>query len=247
MALTELDWQCRTKLLIGEEAQAWLSNTHVLLAGVGGVGGYVAENLVRAGIGHLTLVDMDVVNASNRNRQLVALTSSVGMVKVEAMANRLRDINPDCKLTLLPSRICDDIDSLLHEHRPDMVVDAIDSVSCKANLLVSAYRLQVPIFSSMGAGRRQDVTAVKVMDVMDTAVCGLARQMRHRLRKAGVGRGITCVASSELPRQIGDGIYSAVGELQQANGTISYMPAIFGVMLAGVAVQHRLGLMPVKC
>lgn len=231
------DWCARTKLLIGDTGIEKLARTHVLLAGVGGVGGHVAEALARAGVGKITLIDMDVVSESNRNRQLVALTSTVGLSKVSVMRERINQINPACDIVCIEQIICDDAAERLAHIQPDIVVDAIDSVSCKVALLIAAVQSDLPVYSSMGAGRRLDVRAVSVMDVMDTQGCGLARQVRSKLRKAGVGRGIACVASSELPRPAGDSEAAITGGTRVANGTMSYMPGLFGLMLAGEVLR----------
>jgi len=235
------DWCARTRLLIGDVGVEKLSRAHVLLAGVGGVGGHVAEALARAGVGKITLIDMDVVSESNRNRQLVALTSTVGLSKVAVMRDRIMDINPDCDVVCIEQMICDNAGDWLAQLQPHVVVDAIDSVSCKVALLVAAVQASIPIYSSMGAGRRLDVRRVSVMDIMDTQGCGLARQVRGKLRKAGIGRGITCVASSELPRAAGHAEPAITGGTRVVNGTISYMPALFGLMLAGEVLRGLVG------
>jgi tRNA A37 threonylcarbamoyladenosine dehydratase len=234
------DWQTRTRLLIGDAGVTKLAKTHVLLAGVGGVGGHIAESLARAGIGKITLIDMDVVSESNRNRQLVALTSTVGLAKVSVMRERIKQINPACEVECIEQIICEDASDMLTKTHPDIVVDAIDSVSCKVALLIAAVHASLPVYSSMGAGRRIDVRKATVMDVMDTQGCGLARQVRGRLRKAGVGRGIVCVASSELPRPSGEPEAVMTGGTRVVNGTISYMPALFGLMLAGEVLRGLL-------
>ncbi len=234
------DWQTRTRLLIGNTGVTKLAKTHVLLAGVGGVGGHIAESLARAGIGKITLIDMDVVSESNRNRQLVALTSTVGLAKVFVMSERIKQINPACEVECIEQIICEDASDVLAKIHPDIVVDAIDSVSCKVALLIAAVNAGLLVYSSMGAGRRLDVRKVTVMDVMDTQGCGLARQVRAKLRKAGIGRGIVCVASTELPRSTGEPEAVMTGGTRVVNGTISYMPALFGLMLAGEVLRGLL-------
>ncbi len=235
------DWQQRTRLLIGNQGVDKLSRLHIMIAGVGGVGGYVVEALARAGVGRLTLIDHDVVSVSNRNRQLVALTSTLDQAKVEVMRVRIAMIYPECQVTAYQQSICQDASNWLAEQQPDMVIDAIDSVSCKVSLLAACMRANIPVYSSMGAGRRLDPTAIRVMDVMDTQGCGLARAVRQGLRKQGIGRGIRCVVSTELPRQ---SAISVAGDARQPNGTISYMPAIFGIMLAGEVLASFLRSQP---
>lgn len=227
------DWLVRTRLLVGDACVARLRSSHVLLAGVGGVGGHVAEAVARAGIGRITLIDMDQVALSNLNRQLVALRSTIGLSKAEVMRNRILEINPACEVVVMSQMICHDAHDLLQQICPDYLVDAIDSVNCKVALLLSANQLSIPTFSSMGAGRRLDVRAVQVCDLMQTSGCALARVVRQRLRKAGVGKGITVVMSSEPPRAAGPLEPAGEGRMRAVNGTISYMPALFGTLLAG--------------
>lgn len=227
----------RTRLVFEESSLERIITSKVLVAGLGGVGGFVVEALARGGVGHLVLVDHDVVSPSNLNRQLVALHSTLGRPKAEVMVERVRDINPMAHVEarcqfLAPNDMCD-----LLEEGFDVVVDAIDSLNCKVALLQSAWQRKVPVFSSMGAGRRIDPTKVKVADLMDTDTCGLARQVRQRLRKQGVGRGIHVVFSDEKPKPPGDyeAIVGARGRV--VNGTASYMPGLFGLMLAGLVLQ----------
>jgi tRNA A37 threonylcarbamoyladenosine dehydratase len=234
------DWQDRTRLLIGDANLNVLSHLHILVAGVGGVGGYVVEALARAGVGELTLIDPDCVSISNRNRQLVALTSTENRLKVEVMKERILDINPSCQVNVFAQAICDNSGSFLQEYKPRVVIDAIDSVSCKVALLEAAMLQKIPVYSSMGAGKRLDVTALKVMDLMDTQACGLARIVRQQLRKRGVRRGIRCVVSTELPILTNSEQIVADGRLP--NGTISYMPAMFGLLLAGEVLRDNIQL-----
>ncbi|MCH9742627.1 MAG: tRNA threonylcarbamoyladenosine dehydratase [Proteobacteria bacterium] len=234
------DWLIRTRLLVGNDGVNRLAELHILLAGVGGVGGFVAEALARAGVGKLTLIDMDKVADSNRNRQIVALVNTLGRDKVEVMRERIALINPDCDVVVVNRMVCHDAEVLLSECRPDVVIDAIDSLNCKVALLIAAVRAGIPVYSSMGAGRRLDVRKVCIQDVMDTTGCALAREVRSRLRKAGIGRGITCVASTELPRAAGPLEAAGEGRARAVNGTLSYMPGIFGLMLAGEVLRQVL-------
>lgn len=228
----------RSLLLFSSEELMRLRKARVLIAGLGGVGSFVAEALARAGIGELILIDHDVVSPSNLNRQLVALHSTIGRPKVEVMADRIRDINPLCTVETRPIFLApEDMPAVVGEGFSH-IVDAIDSLNCKVNLVYEAWRQQVPVVSSMGAGRRRDVTQVRVADLMDTHGCGLARQMRQRLRKRGVGRGIEVVFSTEPPAPPGphEAIAGARGRV--VNGTASYMPGLFGLMLAGRVVER---------
>jgi len=230
----------RTHILVGDAGVARLRGARVLVAGLGGVGSFVAEALVRAGAGELTLVDFDRVAPSNLNRQLPALHSTLGELKSQVMAARLRDINPDCRLTLIERFLEPEGMPQLLAVGYDQVADAIDSLASKVALIETAVRTGTPIVSSMGAGGRLDPTRIRVADLMDTSVCPLARAVRSRLRKVGIGRGVAVVWSDETylpplaPEPTGHGRPRAV------NGTISYMPALFGLMLAGVLIRRIL-------
>jgi tRNA threonylcarbamoyladenosine dehydratase len=230
----------RTHILVGDVGIARLRRARVLVAGLGGVGSFVAEALARAGVGDLTLVDFDRVAPSNLNRQLVALGSTVGELKSQVMAARIREINPDCRLKLIERFLEPEAMPDLLAEGFDQVADAIDSLASKVALITAAVHTGTPIVSSMGAGGRLDPTRVRVGDLMDTSVCPLARVVRNRLRKAGMGRGISVVWSDEtylppLPPEP-----TGYGRPRAVNGTISYLPALFGLMLAGVLVQRIL-------
>jgi tRNA A37 threonylcarbamoyladenosine dehydratase len=231
----------RSHILIGDEGIERLQKAHVLLAGVGGVGSFTAEALARMGVGHITLVDHDVVSGSNINRQLVALTSNVGQSKAEVMSARIKDINPDCDVTLIKEFLTPESIPELLSTPFDVVIDAIDSMSSKASLIETAWRNDMTIFASMGAGGKLDPTQVRTGDLLDTRICKLAKQLRGHLRKRGVGRGIQTVYSLEMPlaplppEDVGRGRPRAV------NGTVSYMPSIFGLTLAGMVINHIIG------
>jgi tRNA A37 threonylcarbamoyladenosine dehydratase len=230
----------RTHILVGDAGLERLQSAQVLVAGLGGVGSFVAEALARAGVGELTLVDFDRVAGSNLNRQLVALHATLGELKTQVMAARIREINPDCRLTLIECFLePEDMPGLLASGY-HQVADAIDSLASKVALIRAALDTGTPIVSSMGAGGRLDPTRIQVSDLMETRVCPLARAVRSRLRKAGIDRGLTVVWSDEPylpplpPEPTGHGRPRAV------NGTISYLPALFGLTLAGVIVQRIL-------
>ncbi len=231
----------RAEILIGQGGLEVLAGRHVFLAGLGGVGSWCAEALARAGVGRLTLVDMDAVAVSNINRQLPALLSTVGRLKAEVMAERIRDINPDCRLTVLTDFLTpDNIPALLPED-VDHVVDCIDSLNCKIALIVEARRRDLPVAASMGAGNKLDVTRVRVSDIAETEQDPLARIVRKRLRKRGVDKGVSVVWSDEpgLPPRPPEAV--SQGRARAVNGTISYLPPLFGLMLAGVVVRRLLG------
>lgn len=230
----------RAEILIGRDGLEKLASRHVFLAGLGGVGSWCAEALARAGVGRLTLADMDAVAASNINRQLPALLSTVGRPKAEVMAERIRDINPDCRLTLITDFLTpDNIPTLLPDDA-DYVVDCIDSLNCKVALIVEAHGRGLRVASSMGAGNKLDPTRVKVSDIAETEVDTLARVARKRLRKRGVERGVLVVWSDEPGRPPLPPEPVSQGRARAVNGTISYLPPLFGFMLAGAVVQRLL-------
>ena len=228
----------RSLLVFDQQAMTQLQNSHVLIAGVGGVGGFVAEALARAGVGKLTLVDHDKVSPSNKNRQIVALNSTIGQLKVEVMAQRIYDINPLCEVKTVARFMEPESMPDLVAQGFDFIVDAIDSLNCKVALVEQAFKQDVPVVSSMGAGRRIDPSKIQLTDLSKTYGCGLARVMRQRLKKVGIQKGIPVVFSSEIPKDPGpfEAIEGARGRV--VNGTASYMPGIFGLMLAGLVVQH---------
>lgn len=232
-------WNIRTELLFGKERMDRLAECHVLVVGLGGVGAYAAEQLCRAGIGRMTIVDADRVGESNLNRQLPALHSTLGRPKAEVMAERLRDINPELRLTVLNEFLRDErTEQLLVEGHFDYVVDAIDSLSPKVFLLHFAYTHQIPIVSSMGAGAKVDPAQVRIADISKSINCTLARAVRKRLHALGVRKGIPVVFSTEFADM------NAVIEVNDEQnkrttaGTVSYMPAIFGCYLASHVLRN---------
>ena len=231
----------RTRVLVGDEGVARLRAARVLVAGLGGVGAFAAEALARAGVGALILADFDTVAASNLNRQLCALHSTLGEPKAEVMRRRVLDINPDCRVRLIETfLVADDLPALIAGSRPDAVLDAIDSLSSKLALLGAALDAAIPAASSMGAGGRLDPTRLRVGDLMDTGGCPLARKVRQQLRRRGYGRGIVAVWSDEPPRAPLPPEPTGRGRARAVNGTISYLPGLFGLTLAGVVVQRLL-------
>ncbi|MBE2295220.1 MAG: tRNA threonylcarbamoyladenosine dehydratase [Phycisphaerales bacterium] len=238
--------QARTEILIGEAGLTRLRAAHVLIAGLGGVGGYVAEALGRAGIGRLTLLDHDVVAPSNLNRQLLALHSTLGRSKVAVMSERLRDIDPTLELTLIDAFLQPgEADQLIEAGHYQYVADCIDSIACKAALVAACHRHQVPVISALGAGNCLDVTRVRVTRLNQTQGCPLARELRRTLRKLDAPLNYPVIYSDEprrppLPHQPVGGDTS--GRSRAVNGTISYLPALFGIMLAGVIVRELLDL-----
>jgi tRNA A37 threonylcarbamoyladenosine dehydratase len=231
----------RSRLVFDDEGIERLKGSHVLVAGVGGVGGFVIEALARAGVGRLTIVDHDQVSPSNLNRQIIALESTLGKNKALVMQARIQDINPECEVVTIQRFLKpDDMDELLQSDF-DYVVDAIDSLNCKVALVATAFQKGFKVVSSMGAGRRVDPSKIQITDVSKTHTCGLARNMRQRLKKQRINKGITVVFSTELPKDPGpmEEIEGARGRV--VNGTASYMPGLFGLMLAGVVIKDLAG------
>ena len=230
-------WLERSLLLFGEERLERLRSANVRVVGLGGVGAYAAEMLVRSGIGRMTIADADVVSESNINRQLIALHSTVGRAKSEVLAERLRDINPDIELRVVTDYIKDEKTYEILDSEPfDYVVDAIDTLSPKLALILGALERGYPIVSSMGAGAKADPTRVEVADISKTHHCPLAHMLRKRLHKVGVRRGFKAVFSAEEP------IEGAMVLCEEQNhksqvGTVSYMPATFGIACASAVIR----------
>ena len=229
----------RSNLLLGKEALENLHRTHVLIVGVGGVGAYCAEQLCRAGVGEMTIVDADVVEYSNFNRQLLALESTVKQPKAEVMAARLRQINPEIKLHVIQEFVRDEgTEILLDRANYDYVVDAIDSLAPKVYLIYFALQRNFRVISAMGAGGKTDPSLVKTADIKKTNQCRLAHALHKRLHRLGVKSGFKAVFSPEIVPE------SAV-ELDpnpdinklSVVGTISYMPAIFGCFMAAEVIN----------
>lgn len=233
------DWKQRTRLLLGEEKNERLHQAHVLVVGMGGVGAYAAEMLCRAGIGRLTLVDADIVQPTNINRQLPALHSTLGQPKVEVLAARFRDINPDVELTILPVFLKDEnIPQLLDATRYDFVVDAIDTLAPKCHLIVEALRRHIKIISSMGAGAKSDITQIRFADIWDTYHCGLSKAVRKRLQKMGIRHKLPVVFSSEQADPKAVLLTDDEQNKKSTCGTVSYMPAVFGCYLAEYVIRR---------
>lgn len=233
-----MEWTQRTELLLGSDKLSRLATSHVLVVGLGGVGAYAAEMLTRAGVGHLTIVDADTVNLTNINRQLVALHSTIGMAKADVLAARLRDINENISLSVIQQYIKDEAtDILLDSHKFDYVVDAIDTLSPKVALIQGCITRGYPLVSSMGAGAKLDPTAIEIKDIGKTHHCPLAHMLRKRLHKLGIRTGFQTVFSAEEPLP-GSTVLCEEENKKSMVGTISYMPAAFGIACASVVIRN---------
>lgn len=235
------NWQDRTQLLIGEQGIERLKNSHVLVVGLGGVGAYAAEQLARAGIGKMTIVDGDVVSVTNRNRQLLALQSTLGRPKAEVMAERIRDINPEVELEVINQYMKDDAIIELVSKPYDFIVDAIDTVAPKVFLLYYAKQNNQRIVSCMGAGGKYHPEKIQIADISQSNHCRLAFYIRKRLHRLGIQDGITVVFSAE---PVDDSVIlkNVEGEQNKVSnvGTISFMPAAFGIFCASVVINGLL-------
>lgn len=218
----------RTELLLGAEGISRLKNSSVAVFGVGGVGSYTAEALARSGIGNITLIDNDTVNVTNINRQIIALQSTVGMLKTEAAKARILDINPNCNVTL---HSCFYTGNEFPLDEFDYIADAIDSVTSKLNLIENAIKLNIPIISSMGTGNKLDPTKLVVTDISKTEMCPLAKIVRTELRKRGINHH-TVVYSTEKTVA-----HKAISDEESENrktiGSVSYVPSVAGLIMAG--------------
>ena len=233
MAINEQDM--RTVALIGEEALSKIKNSRVALFGVGGVGSFCAEALVRAGVGKIDLFDCDEVSVSNINRQIIALHSTVGRKKVEVMKERILDINPECEVATCTEFLTEESVTALDLLSYDYIVDAIDTVSVKLKLAEICYSSGIPIIASMGTGNKLNPTEFRVADIFSTKVCPLARAMRSELKRRGVSKLLT-VYSEEVPKSQ----CAPKGEKADGNpapASISFVPSTAGLILASEVIR----------
>ena len=238
-----IEWLERTELLLGSENIEKLRSSNVLIVGVGGVGAYAAEMIVRAGVGRMTIADADTVNPTNINRQLVALHSTIGEQKCDVLARRLKDINPNLELKIVSKYIKDELtDELLDSDDFNFIVDAIDTLSPKVALIVGALNRGIPLVSSMGAGAKTDPTQMEIRDISKSHHCPLAHMLRKRLHKVGIRKGFKAVFS---PEPIREGAMVLCEEQNKKSnvGTISYIPALFGIGCASVVIRSLIGEM----
>tara|TARA_B110001454_G_C12687141_1_gene420672 strand:- start:763 stop:1479 length:717 start_codon:yes stop_codon:yes gene_type:complete len=233
-----MSWLERTELLVQKEGLEKLQKANVLIVGLGGVGSYAAEFIARAGIHKITIVDGDVFDETNKNRQLPALDSTIGASKAQVLAARLKDINKEIELTVLEEFLSPERAYEIVSKEFDYVLDCIDSITPKVNLIVAARRKKVKIISSMGAGGKLDATKIKVKDISKTKNCTMARVLRKRLKERKVDKGVKAVYSEEV--QIATSVKRTDGTNFKKSyyGTISYMPAAFGLQAAAHVINH---------
>ncbi|HSH70519.1 MAG TPA: tRNA threonylcarbamoyladenosine dehydratase [Deferrisomatales bacterium] len=244
----KIDIHARTRLLIGDAGMARLAAARVAVIGLGGVGSAAAEQLCRAGVGHLTLVDFDAVRESNLNRQLFALRSTLGRPKAEVAAERLADIDPGCVVDARVAFFAADTAADLALAGQDHVLDCIDSLNPKAQLIHHCVKGGVPVITSTGAAAKTDPSGVTVRDLFETRNCPLARHLRRRLRNLGITAGVPAVHSPAVPqkakgREPEEDLLPR-GRPRIPLGSISYVPVLFGCLMAGHVVQHLLGATP---
>lgn len=235
------EWLQRTELLVKEEGIERLQNANILIVGLGGVGSFAAEFLVRSGIGNLTIVDGDTVDITNINRQLPALNSTIGKNKSDIVAERILDINPEINLKkinefLEPERM----EELLTQEKFDYVLDCIDSLSPKLALIITCKRKKIKLVSAMGAGGKTDPSKVMVRDISKTNNCFLAKQIRKKLKKEQIHKGFRCVFSTEIQDENSLKMTDGSNYKKSFYGTISYMPAIFGLYAAAEVIRFLL-------
>lgn len=235
------EWLQRTELLVKEEGIGKLQSANILIVGLGGVGSFAAEFLVRAGIGNLTIVDGDTVDITNINRQLPALNSTIGKNKTDVVAERILDINPKINLKkinefLEPERM----EEILTQEKFDYVLDCIDSLSPKLALIITCKRKKIKLVSAMGAGGKTDPSKVMVRDISKTNNCFLAKQIRKKLKKEQIHKGFRCVFSTEIQDENSLKMTDGSNYKKSFYGTISYMPAIFGLYAAAEVIRFLL-------
>lgn len=230
----------RTEILLGSESIKKLQKAHVAVFGIGGVGGYAAEALARSGVGKIDIIDNDTVSLTNINRQIIALHSTIGKAKVEVMKERILDINPDCQVRAFQCFYLPQTKDLFDFSNYDYIVDAVDTVTAKIQLISQSKEADVPVISSMGAGNKLDPCRFEIADISETSVCPLARVMRQECKKRGIS-GVKVLYSKEKPveshlseeekksaEQKGNGI---------APGSISFVPSVAGLIIAGEVIK----------
>lgn len=229
-----MDWYERTRMLIGNEAVEKLAQANVIIFGVGGVGSYISEAVARAGVGSITLVDNDTVAETNLNRQIVALRSTIGSMKTQVMADRIKEINPDCNVkTINEFVLYDNIDDILTDEY-NYVADAVDTVTAKLAIIMKAKELNIPVISSMGTGNKLHPEMLEITDVFKTSVCPLAKVMRMELKDRGIKKLKVCY-SKEIPLK--PLVSEEVTNKRSTPGSISFVPSTAGLLIAGEIIR----------
>lgn len=237
------DWLERTELLIGKESREKLQKAHVLLVGLGGIGSFAGEFLVRAGIGKLTIIDGDIVDPTNKNRQLQALDSTIGQSKVDLLKARFLDINPEIQLTCYKQfMLPEDIVNLIQHTKFDFILDCIDSVQPKLNLIALSKKNKQKIISAMGAGGKLNPAAIRIADISQTKECKFAQSVKKGLKKKGIRQGVLVVFSEEIQPKSALKLTDGANFKKSFYGTISYMPALFGLFMAAEVIRILGGL-----
>jgi tRNA threonylcarbamoyladenosine dehydratase len=239
----EIPWLERTTLLIGGEATERLASSNILVVGLGGVGSYAAEALVRAGVGKMTIIDGDFVDPTNKNRQLHALDSTVGKAKAALMAERFKDIHPKIELTVIEQFMNpEDMLNLLNAVRFDFILDCIDSILPKLTLIRIAFQTKQKIISAMGAGGKLDPSKLRITDISKTKECKFAQQIKKMLKKDGIDRKLLVVFSEEIQKKTSLKLTDGANYKKSFYGTISYMPALFGLFMSAEVIRRIGGL-----
>ena len=234
-------WLDRTELLIGNVGVEKLRSNNILVVGLGGIGSYAAEAMVRAGIGNITIIDGDDVDPTNKNRQLHSMDSTIGQKKTKLMAERLMDINPELNLTSIEKFIePDEMIKLIEIEKYDFIMDCIDSVQTKLNLIIIARRLKYKFISAMGAGGKMDPSKIKIADISKTKDCKFAQQVRKELKKIGIENRVLTVYSDEIQKNSSLALTDGSRYKKSYYGTISYIPAMFGLTMAGEVIRRLL-------
>jgi tRNA A37 threonylcarbamoyladenosine dehydratase len=235
--MQDISWLSRTSLLLGEETVRALTEKHVMIVGMGGVGSFAAEFICRSGIGKMTIIDGDIVDPTNRNRQLPALSTNHGVSKADIMADRLLAINPELALTVIKEFITPEMVENVLASKPDYIIDAIDSVTPKITFIKIAFQKNLAMVCSMGAGGKMDPTKISVVDISKTYNCPFAQQVRKMLKQHKIYKGIKTVFSPE--EHVWESLMMTDGSnyKKSAYGTMSYMPATFGAIAASVVIR----------
>lgn len=220
----------RSEILLGKENIEKLKNSHVVVFGVGGVGSYVCEALVRSGVGEITVVDSDTLSESNLNRQLIALHSTIGKKKVDVVEERIKDINPQCIVHKKDMFYLPDNGARIDFLGVDFVVDAIDTVTAKIDIIVRCKKQGIPVISSMGTGNKLDPTMLKIADIYETSVCPLARVMRRELKNRDI-KSLPVVYSEEKPIE-------PMGEDKRTPGSVAFVPSVAGLLIGGYVIKE---------